>query len=128
MNEFFRKTAKKVSQMVGSMYAFFTAIFLIIVWFVTGPYFEYSDRWQLMINTLTTVVTFIMVFIIQNTQNRDSRAMHLKLDELIRANKKARDTLINLEDESDQDLGSMEEEFKQVINKTINKGRESTKK
>ena len=84
---------------------------VIVVWLVTGPTFHFSDTWQLIINTATTVVTFLMVFLIQNTQNRDAKAMHLKLDELIRAVKGARNQLVDLENLSDDDLKKLEQQF-----------------
>ncbi|HEX2916225.1 MAG TPA: low affinity iron permease family protein, partial [Chloroflexia bacterium] len=90
MKDFFRNFANKTSAAVGSPWAFIAALGLIIVWAVTGPLFGFSDTWQLVINTGTTIITFLMVFVIQNTQNRDGRAMQLKLDELIRAAKGAR--------------------------------------
>ena len=85
MNEFFRKFAHKTSELVGSAWAFIVAAVVIVVWAVTGPVFHYSDTWQLVINTGTTIITFLMVFLIQNTQNRDAKGIHLKLDELIKA-------------------------------------------
>ena len=98
--------------MLGSAWAFVTAILIILVWAATGPVFHFSDTWQLIINTGTTVVTFLMVFLIQNTQNRDSKAVHLKLDELIRALTGARNDLVDLEELSDGDLEKLEQEFK----------------
>ena len=86
-------------------------MFVIFVWIITGPTFHFSDTWQLIINTATTVITFLMVFLIQNTQNRDAKAMHLKLDELIRAIKGARNQLVDLENLSDDDLKKLEEQF-----------------
>src|SRR5690349_6503633 len=104
MNEMFRKFSQKTSAMVGSPWAFMIAVAVIVVWAVTGPLFHFSDTWQLVINTGTTIVTFLMVFLIQNTQNRDAKAIHLKLDELIRAVKDARNNLVDLEDMSDEEL------------------------
>ena len=97
--------------MLGSAWAFAAAILIILIWGVTGPMFHYSDTWQLIINTGTTIVTFLMVFLIQNTQNRDAKAVHLKLDELIRALKGARNELIDLETLTDEDLTSLEKQF-----------------
>jgi low affinity Fe/Cu permease len=94
----FNNLAKLSSQVCGSYQAFMTALLIVIVWAATGPIFHFSDTWQLVINTGTTVVTFLMVFLIQNTQNRDAKAIHLKLDELIRALKGARNDLVLLED------------------------------
>jgi low affinity Fe/Cu permease len=112
INENFRKFAQKVSAMAGSPAAFIAAILLIVVWAATGPIFGYSDTWQLVINTGTTILTFLMVFLIQNTQNRDARAIHLKLDELIRGIGQARNSLVDLEDMSDEELDRLQEEFR----------------
>ncbi len=84
---------------------------LLIVWAITGPLFHWSDTWQLIINTGTTIVTFLMVFLIQNTQNRDTEALHLKLDELIRASKGARDSIMDLEDKSEDQLDAVKAEL-----------------
>ncbi len=111
MNEFFRKFAAKTSGMVGSPWAFIAAALVIIIWAVTGPLFNFSDTWQLVINTGTTIVTFLMVFLIQNTQNRDARAIHLKLDELIRSVEQARNRLVDLENMSDEELDALQKEF-----------------
>jgi low affinity Fe/Cu permease len=108
----FHVVAKKCSNMLGSAWAFVIAVLIIAVWAVTGPVFHFSDTWQLIINTGTTIVTFLMVFLIQNTQNRDSKAVHLKLDELIRALAGARDDLVDLEELSDEDLEKLEQEFR----------------
>src|SRR5437588_3989095 len=114
MNEPFRKFAQKTSQLVGSSWAFIAAALIIVVWAVTGPLFHYSDTWQLVINTGTTIITFLMVFLIQNTQNRDAKAIHLKLDELIKGVKGARTGLVNLEDLSDDDLAKLQEQFHHI--------------
>ena len=103
-----------MSQAVGSPWAFFFACFVIIGWATLGPVFRYSDTWQLVINTGTTIVTFLIVFLIQNTQNRDTRAMQLKLDELIRALKGARNELVDLEEMSDEELYKLQHEFQRV--------------
>src|SRR5204863_6390357 len=100
----FRIFARRSSVMLGSAWAFAGAVLVILVWLLTGPTFHFSDTWQLIINTGTTIVTFLMVFLIQNTQNRDAKATQLKLDEIIRAIKGARNTLVDLEDLSDEDL------------------------
>ena len=107
----FRCFAQRSSSVLGSAWAFCGAVLIIVVWLVTGPTFHFSDTWQLIINTATTVVTFLMVFLIQNTQNRDAKAMHLKLDELIRAVKGARNQLVDLENLSDDDLKKLEQQF-----------------
>ena len=109
--------ARKTSRVLGSAWAFVCAIAIIVVWALTGPTFHYSDTWQLIINTGTTIVTFLMVFLIQNTQNRDAKAVHLKLDELIRALGPARNKLVDLEKLSDDELQALEEEFEKVRKK-----------
>jgi low affinity Fe/Cu permease len=114
MNDFFRKFAHKAAEALGTPWAFITALIIIIAWLISGPIFGFSDTWQLIINTGTTIVTFLMVFLIQNTQNRDAKVIHLKLDELIHAIKKARNTLIDLEDLSDDELSKLQEEFHQL--------------
>lgn len=114
MNEFFRKFSSKTSELVGTSWAFITAVVIILVWAITGPMFHYSDTWQLVINTGTTIITFLMVFLIQNTQNRDAKAIHLKLDELIKATKGARNRMIDLDALSDQQLKDLEEEYKRI--------------
>lgn len=101
---------------MGSSYAFLATIALIIGWLVTGPAFHYSDTWQLLINTSTTIVTFLMVFLIQNTQNRDALALHLKLDELIRATQGARNSMIDLAKLSDRQLKALEDEYRRICN------------
>src|ERR1041385_4436083 len=113
MRELFRKFAQITSAVVGSSWAFIFAVFIIIVWAVTGPMFHYSDTWQLVINTGTTIITFLMVFLIQNTQNRDSKALQLKIDELIRSSS-ARNNFLALEHLSDDELKEIDEEFKKL--------------
>ncbi len=110
----FREFAHLVSRAVGSPTAFFLAAATIVVWGATGPIFHFSDTWQLVINTSTTIVTFLMVFLIQTTQNRDAHAMHLKLDELIHVTAKARNRLVALEGLSDAELDRLETEFQRV--------------
>lgn len=107
----FHKIAQKVADWVGSPKAFFLAALVVIIWGLSGPAFGYSDTWQLVINTGTTILTFLMVFLIQNTQNRDNRAIHLKLDELIRAMKQARNKLLDVEDETDVEIARLQKEF-----------------
>jgi len=114
MNELFRQFAQKTSQMVGTSWSFMLAVTLIVVWGFTGPMFHYSDTWQLVINTGTTIITFLMVFLIQNTQNRDAKAIHLKLDELIKGVKGARTGLVNLEQLSDSELERLQDEFQRL--------------
>ena len=113
-HELFRKFAHKTSSGVGSPWAFVLACAVIVTWAVTGPLFGFSDTWQLVINTGTTIITFLMVFLIQNTQNRDAIAIHLKLDELIRALKGARDQLVDLEELSDEELERLRSEFRRL--------------
>ena len=106
--------------MLGSAWAFSGAVLVILLWLVTGPTFHFSDTWQLIINTATTVITFLMVFLIQNTQNRDAKAVHLKLDELIRAIKDARNELVDLEDLSDEELQKLEAQFQRTRQRAEN--------
>jgi len=119
ISDAFRVFARRSSVMLGSAWAFAGAILVILVWILTGPTFHFSDTWQLIINTGTTIVTFLMVFLIQNTQNRDAKATQLKLDEIIRALKGARNELVELEDLSDQDLKKLEAQFKRLRQKAI---------
>lgn len=100
----FHTFASKCSFWVGTKWAFALALFAIIAWAFTGPTFHYSDTWQLVVNTATTIVTFLMVFLIQNTQNRDAKAFHLKLDEIIRALRSASNYMIDIEKLSDEEL------------------------
>jgi low affinity Fe/Cu permease len=111
MHSLFHRIAQRTSHVVGSPAAFLLALATVIVWATTGPAFGFSDTWQLVINTGTTVVTFLMVFLIQNTQNRDARVMHLKLDELIRAVHDARNELVDMEELSDAELERLQHEF-----------------
>lgn len=117
MREFFRRVAKDVAAIIGSPYAFIVAVVIIIVWAVLGPVFGFSNTWQLVINSTTTIVTFLVVFMIQNTQNRDSKAIHLKLDELIRSIRGARNGLIDSEDLPDQEIDRLEREFAKLREK-----------
>lgn len=114
MEDFFRRVAHRASCVVGSAWAFSVAIAVVVVWAASGPLFHFSDIWQLVIKTATTVVTFLMVFVIQNSQNRDAKATLLKLDELIRAQTGARNGLINLEGLSEGELSNLEAEFKRL--------------
>ena len=109
-------------RVLGSAWAFGIAILVIVIWGLTGPAFHYSNTWQLIINTGTTIVTFLMVFLIQNTQNRDAKAAHLKLDEIIRALKGARNELIDLEKLADEELTSLEKQFERVRKKAERNG------
>ena len=114
MNEIFRKFAQRASEWTGSAWSFVLAAAIIVTWAITGPMFNFSDTWQLVINTGTTIVTFLMVFLIQNTQNRDAKAMHLKLDELLRGVEGARTGMVDLENCSDEELGKFQEEFERI--------------
>ena len=114
VSDAFRVFARRSSAMLGSAWAFAGALLVIVVWLITGPTFHFSDTWQLIINTGTTIITFLMVFLIQNTQNRDAKAVHLKLDEVIRALKHARNELVDLEDLSDEDLKKLEGQFQRL--------------
>jgi len=114
LNDFFRRFAHRSSELVGSPWTFLVAVVIVIVWALSGPLFGFSDTWQLVINTGTTIVTFLMVFLIQNTQNRDAKAIHLKLDELIRAMEGARNGLVNLEALSDEELKKLQGEFERL--------------
>ena len=114
VSDAFRVFARRCSVMLGSAWAFAGAVLVIGVWLITGPTFHFSDTWQLIINTATTIITFLMVFLIQNTQNRDAKAMHLKLDELIRAIRNARNELVDIEDLSDEELHKLEEQFRKM--------------
>ena len=120
VSDAFRVFARRSSVMLGSAWAFAGAVLVIAVWLITGPTFHFSDTWQLIINTATTIITFLMVFLIQNTQNRDAKAVHLKLDELIRAIKDARNELVDLEDLSDEDLQKLEAQFRRTRQRAEN--------
>ena len=113
----FRKVADTASVAVGSSWAFALAVLIVLAWAATGPAFHYSNTWQLIINTGTTVVTFLMVFLIQNTQNREARITQLKLDELIRAVAGARNSLVDMEHMSDEELTRLQAEFEALRDK-----------
>ncbi|MGH9857136.1 MAG: low affinity iron permease family protein [Acidobacteriota bacterium] len=114
MKDVFRKFSHSVATIVGTPYVFIVAVLIIIGWAISGRYFNYSDTWQLVINTGTTIITFLMVFLIQNTQNRDAKAIHLKLDELLKAIKGARTNLVNLENFDDDELANLQKEFEHL--------------
>ena len=116
MREVFRKLANTWAEAMGSPWAFFAALVLTAVWLVTGPLFHWSNTWQLVINTVTDVLTFLMVFLLQNMQNRDAKAIHLKLDELIRGVEGARTALVDLEDLSDAELERLQRELQRLRN------------
>jgi low affinity Fe/Cu permease len=111
LHDQFQAIADRLTDGLGSPWAIFAAAFLIVVWVLMGPIFGFSDTWQLVINTATTIVTFLMVFVIQASRNRQSKAMHFKLDELIRSNPEARNRLIEAEKESEAELSRQEKEF-----------------
>jgi low affinity Fe/Cu permease len=114
MNSYFNQLAERTSRALGSASAFVAALAVVLIWAVCGPAFRYNDTWQLTINTGTTIVTFLMVFLIQNTQNRDARANQLKIDELLRAVEKARTSMVNLQDLSDEELTALEADFRRL--------------
>lgn len=121
--------ATTASSWVGSKWAFLAATFVIVAWAGTGPLFHYSDTWQLVINTGTTIVTFLMVFLIQNTQNRDAKAINLKLDELIYATDAAGDQMLNIEKLSDEELNVLQSRYEQIRAECIRReGRAPTSK
>jgi low affinity Fe/Cu permease len=107
----FTRFANHAARATGHPWAFLLAVIVVLVWVITGPIFKFSDTWQLVINTGTTIVTFLMVFLIQNTQNRDSAAIHIKLDELIRSHKPAHNSLLDLEQLDEEILGKMRERY-----------------
>lgn len=111
INSPFTRFAKKTSTFTGRPITFILAVCVIALWALTGPVFHYSDTWQLVINTGTTIITFLMVFLIQNTQNRDTEALQIKLDELIRAQKEANNALLDLEEMDDQELDRIRETY-----------------
>jgi low affinity Fe/Cu permease len=110
----FHVFATHAANWVGTKWAFLAAFLVIVLWLVSGPYFHYSDTWQLIINTGTTVVTFLVVFLIQNTQNRDARAIHLKLDEIIQSIDQAHNEMIDIEHLSDEELQKLADKYQQV--------------
>lgn len=124
----FGKFAAAASTWLGSKWAFIGAISIILVWALTGPIFHFSDTWQLIINTGTTIVTFLMVFLIQNTQNRDSRAINLKLNELIRSIDAAGDQMMDIENLSDEELDEMQKRYEKIREEWIERSRRSEQK
>jgi low affinity Fe/Cu permease len=122
VRELFRHFAHRTADVVGSPWAFLLAILVVLAWAVTGPMVHYSDTWQLVINTGTTILTFLMVFLIQNTQNRDAKAIQLKLDELIRGVAGARTKLVHLEELSDDELAELQNQFKQLHDRLARHG------
>ena len=114
MNWSFRRFAAKAAAIVGSSQSFFLAVVMVLAWAALGPRYDWSDGHQLFINTVTTVVSFLIVFLIQNTQNRDTKALHLKIDELLKATRGARNSMIDLDRLSDEQLRRLEAEFKRI--------------
>lgn len=115
----FARTASRCAGILGNAWAFILAVAVVILWSVTGPIFDFSDTWQLVINTGTTIVTFLMVFLIQNTQNRDAKALHLKLDELIRAFSRASNSMLNIEDLGPEELAKLEQQYRTLREKAL---------
>lgn len=113
----FRKFSIGAANALGSSWMFIANVLLIVIWLLAGPFFNYSDTWQLVVNTATTVITYLAVFLIQNTQNRDAKAIHLKLDELIRGVSGARTHLVDLENLTDEELASLQQEFTRLRTK-----------
>lgn len=114
MHKAFQHFALATSRTMGSAAAFGIGVAIVVIWAATGPAFHFSENWQLVINTGTTIITFLMVFLIQYSQNRDTEALHLKIDELIRATQKARNELVDLEEESDERLQEVKKEFRKL--------------
>lgn len=131
LNEIFRKFAIKVSNAVGKPRAFFIALFIIAIWALSGPVFGFSNTWQLFINTGTTIATLLMVFLIQNTQNRDSKTLHIKLDELLRKHKgTSSDKYVNVEEMPDEEIEKMQKDFRKLnerYTKTLEERRKKRK-
>ena len=121
MREVFRRFSGRTAESVGSPAAFVIGLTLIVLWALTGPLFGYSDSWQLVVNTATTIITFLMVFLIQATQNRDARAIHLKLDELLRGVQGARTAMVALENCTDEELAEFHEEFERLRRRLANR-------
>jgi low affinity Fe/Cu permease len=117
VEELFPRFAKKTAHVAGTPTAFLIAFLIVLTWAITGPLFRFSDTWQLVINTGTTVITFLMVFLIQYAQNRDTLALHLKLDELIKAAKGARNQMIDLENLTDDELAKLESQYKMLVDR-----------
>ena len=117
---FFNKTAKGVSRFTGGALCFGIALSLVLIWGITGPYFHYSDTWQMIINTGTTIITFLMVFLIQNSQNRDTEAIQIKLDELIRVTEGARNSLLDLEELEPEELAEFRGRYTRMATRAKN--------
>jgi len=126
LNDIFRKISLWAANFLGSPWVFIVNVLLLLVWLGAGPLYHYSDTWQLLVNTLTTVFTYLAVFLIQNTQNRDAKAVHLKLDELITSMEGARNRLVNIEDLTDEELDSLQKQFLALQEKAQRGGPEAT--
>ena len=126
-NLWFSRFASKTAQIVGHPFMFLSAVVVLILWGVSGPLFHFSDTWQLIINTGTTIVTFLVVFLIQNTQNRDAKALHLKLDELIRSHQPARNDMIDIEKLSDEELDELERRYAAICGENQTRGKKEPK-
>ena len=126
VNLWFSRLASRTAQMVGHPYMFLLAVLILVIWAISGPFFHFSDTWQLIINTGTTIITFLVVFLIQNTQNRDAKALHLKLDELIRSHVPARNDMIDIEKLSDEELDQLEKRYAAICEE--NKARKKRQK
>lgn len=125
----FNRLSRRTARASGHPVAFFVAVLVIVIWSATGPFFHFSDTWQLVINTSTTIVTFLMVFLIQNTQNRDSEAVQLKLDELIRAVEGAHNALLDIEELTEAELDRIKARYEQLAERArqdLKQGRQDT--
>ena len=122
MKERFRRASSALSYASGSSWAFFLAMLVCVLWAVSGPLMGFSDTWQLTINTVTSVATFLMVFLIQNAQNRDTKALHVKMDELLRAVEGARTGLVRIEDRSDDEMQEIEQQFEELARRAARRG------
>jgi low affinity Fe/Cu permease len=114
---FYQKIAIYCSQLIGSEWAFLCSCLFIITWLICGPIFHFSDTWQLVVNTTTTIITFLIVFLIQNSQNREAKAVQLKLDELLRCHKLAHNSIIDLDELSDEEMKELEKHYKELSGK-----------
>jgi low affinity Fe/Cu permease len=123
---FFTQFAKWTARHTGKPSTFVSALLIIVIWGITGPIFKFSDTWQLVINTGTTIITFLMVFLIQNTQNRDSEAVQVKLDELIRSIKEARNEVLDLEELDEKDLDKIRDQYLKLARKSRNEKKSDT--
>ncbi len=116
-NHFFTRFAKKTAHYTGKPITFIAAVAIVLVWGISGPVFGFSETWQLVINTGTTIITFLMIFLIQNTQNRDTEALQIKLDEIIRSKKGARNEVLELEELDEEDLEEIRQEYLELAKK-----------